>query len=53
MAGNERADPAVAGVSAGVSAGLIGSAEPAGEIVRAVVREAEDLLRERPRMLLG
>ena len=53
MAGNERADPAVAGVSAGVSAGLIESAEPAGEIVRAVVREAEDLLRERPRMLLG
>ncbi len=52
-AGNDRADLAVAGVSAGVSAGLITSARPAGEIVRAIVQEAEDLLRERPRMLLG
>lgn len=52
-AGHERADPAVAGVSAGVSAGLITSARPAGEIVRGIIREAEDLLRERPRMLLG
>ncbi|MFN8593160.1 MAG: nitronate monooxygenase [Thermomicrobiales bacterium] len=52
-AGNERADLAVAGVSAGVSAGLIASARPAGEIVRDIVHEAEDLLRERPRSLLG
>jgi nitronate monooxygenase len=52
-AGHERADLAVAGVSAGVCAGLIASARPAGEIVRDIVREAEDLLRERPRMLLG
>jgi nitronate monooxygenase len=52
-AGYERADLAVAGVSAGVSAGLIASARPAGEIVRGIVQEAEDLLRERPRMLLG
>jgi nitronate monooxygenase len=52
-AGNERADLSVAGVSAGVSAGLITSAQPAGEIVRAIAREAEELLRERPRMLLG
>ncbi len=52
-AGNERADLAVAGVSAGVSAGLITSARPAGEIVRGIVQEAEDLLRERPRLLLG
>ena len=52
-AGEERADLAVAGVSAGVSAGLITAARPAGEIVRGIVREAEDLLRERPRMLLG
>jgi nitronate monooxygenase len=51
-AGDERADLAVAGVSAGVSAGLINSARPAGEIVRDIVQEAEDLLRERPRMLL-
>ena len=52
-AGSDRADLAVAGVSAGVSAGLITSARPAGEIVRDIVREAEDLLRERPRLLLG
>ncbi len=49
-AGHERADLAVAGVSAGVSAGLITSARPASEIVRGIVQEAEDLLRERPRM---
>jgi len=52
-AGHARADLAVAGVSAGVAAGLIASARPAGEIVRAIAQEAEDLLRERPRMLLG
>ncbi len=52
-AGHERADLAVAGVSAGVSAGLITSTRPAGEIVRSIVQEAEDLMRERPRMLLG
>ncbi len=52
-AGHERADLAVVGVSAGVSAGLIAAARPAGEIVRGIVQEAEDLLRERPRMLLG
>lgn len=52
-AGNERADLAVAGVSAGVGAGLITSARPAGEIVRGIVQEAEDLLRQRPRALLG
>ena len=51
--GNERADLAVAGVSAGVAAGLITSARPAGDIVRSIVQEAEDLLRERPRTLLG
>jgi nitronate monooxygenase len=51
-AGHERADLAVAGVSAGVSAGLIASARPAGEIVRGIVQEAETLLRERPAMLL-
>jgi nitronate monooxygenase len=51
--GNERADLEVAGVSAGVSAGLITSVRPAGEIVQDIVREAEHLLRERPQMLLG
>jgi nitronate monooxygenase len=52
-AGSERADVAVAGISAGVASGLIASARPAGEIVRDIVREAEELLRERPRVLLG
>jgi NAD(P)H-dependent flavin oxidoreductase YrpB (nitropropane dioxygenase family) len=52
-AGNERADLAVAGISAGVGAGLITAAQPAGEIVRSIVQEAEELLRERPRVLLG
>lgn len=47
-AADQRADLAVAGVSAGVSAGLIDRALPAGEIVRGIVREAEALLRTRP-----
>lgn len=51
--GSERADLSVAGVSAGVSAGLITSARPAGEIVRDIVQEAETLLRERPQMVVG
>lgn len=51
-AGNERADLTVAGVSAGVAAGLITSARPAGEIVRGIVQEAETLLRQRPPLLL-
>ena len=51
-AGHEGADLTVAGVSAGVSAGLIAAAHPAGDIVRSIVLEAEDLLRERPQMLL-
>ena len=52
-AGEERADLAVAGISAGVSAGLVTSAVPAGQIVRDIVQEAETLLRERPRMLVS
>jgi nitronate monooxygenase len=52
-AAQERGDLAVVGVSAGVSAGLIKSARPAGEIVQRIVREAEDLLRGRPSALLG
>lgn len=52
-AGSARADLTIAGISAGVSAGLIATARPAGEIVRDIVRDAETLLRERPRMLLG
>jgi nitronate monooxygenase len=52
-AGQQRADPSVVGVSAGVAAGLITVAQPAGVIVRDIVREAERQLRERPQMLLG
>jgi len=52
-AGQERADLSVVGVSAGVSAGLVSSMQPAGAIVRDIVRGAEKLLRERPRILLG
>ena len=46
-------DTSVAGVSAGVSSGLINAVQPAADIVHAIVREAEDLLRQRPRQLLG
>lgn len=49
----ERADVTVAGVSAGVSSGLITSVQPAADIVHAIVRDAEDLLRQRPRQFLG
>ena len=52
-AGSERADLAVAGISAGVSSGLIASKQPAGEIVRSIVEDAEALLRERPGTILG
>jgi nitronate monooxygenase len=51
--GGERADPAIVGVSAGIAAGLITSAQPAGELVRLIVQEAEALLRERSQALLG
>ena len=45
-------DTRIVKVAAGTVAGLIGSVEPAGEIVRALVAEAERLLRERPAHLL-
>ncbi|MDQ2652127.1 MAG: nitronate monooxygenase [Chloroflexota bacterium] len=48
----ERGDTTVAGVSAGVSSGLITAMQPAADIVHTVVRDAEDLLRQRPRQLL-
>jgi nitronate monooxygenase len=51
-AAHERADLQVASVSAGVSAGLIASTRPAGDIVRDIVREAEHLLRDRPGTLV-
>lgn len=47
-----RGDTTVAGVSAGVSSGLITAMQPAADIVHTIVRDAEDLLRQRPRHLL-
>lgn len=50
--GEEQSDPSIVGVSAGVSSGLITSMHPAADIVHTVVRDAEDLLRQRPRQVL-
>jgi nitronate monooxygenase len=52
-AAEEREDITVAGISAGVSAGLITATEPAGEIVRRIAWEAEELLHQRPAELFG
>ena len=52
LVARERGDTSVAGVSAGVSSGLIAAMQPAADIVHAIVRDAEDLLRQRPRQLL-
>jgi nitronate monooxygenase len=49
QARNERITPA----RAGNAAGLIHAVEPAGEIVRRIVEQAERLLRERPGQVLG
>lgn len=48
----ERGDPTVVDISAGVAVGLIRSLEPAGDIVRRIVAEAERVLRERAAALL-
>jgi nitronate monooxygenase len=52
-AAEERGDTTVAGVSAGVAAGLIDEARPAAEIVQDIVREAAELLRTRPREVMA
>lgn len=51
-AGAQAQDAGVVDISAGVAAGLISSLEPAGDIVRRIVAEAEQLLRERPAALI-
>jgi nitronate monooxygenase len=51
-AGAQAQDPGVVDISAGVAAGLIRSLEPAGEIVRRIVAEAEQLLRQRAATLV-
>ena len=48
----EAGDTQIAAVRAGTVAGLIQGVEPAGAIVRRIVAEAEQLLRERPGQLL-
>jgi len=46
-------DTRITKVAAGTVAGIIGSVEPAAEIVRTIVADAERILRERPGQLLG
>ncbi|MCO5177459.1 MAG: nitronate monooxygenase [Thermomicrobiales bacterium] len=50
---SQRNDPDVVDVSAGVAVGLIATAEPAGDIVRAIVADAERILRQRVAELLS
>jgi nitronate monooxygenase len=50
---DRREDRAVAGVSAGLAAGLVKSKQPAGEIVRQLMQDAELVLRERTAALLA
>jgi NAD(P)H-dependent flavin oxidoreductase YrpB (nitropropane dioxygenase family) len=49
----EEGDAANGSLLVGQDAGLIDTLEPAGEIVRRIVREAEDLLSERPAAVLA
>jgi nitronate monooxygenase len=49
---DRRNDRSVAGVSAGLASGLVKSKQPAGEIVRDLMRDAELVLRERTTTLL-
>ena len=53
VAGTRANDPDIANVNAGSGVGLISSVEPAGDILRRIVAEAEEILRSRPQMLLG
>lgn len=52
MAASARGNAQIADVRAGNAAGLIHQVEPAGQIVRNIVAEAERLLRERPAQVL-
>ena len=51
-AATEARDPSIAPARAGNVAGLIHAVEPAGEILRRIVAEAEQILRERPGQVL-
>jgi len=48
----QRGDAGVVDISAGVASGIIHAVEPAGAIVRRIVHEAEQLLRDRATMLI-
>jgi nitronate monooxygenase len=48
----QRGDAGVVDISAGVASGIIHAVEPAGVIVRRIVHEAEQLLRDRATMLI-
>jgi nitronate monooxygenase len=48
----QRGDVGMVDISAGVASGIIHAIEPAGAIVRRLVREAEQLLRDRATMIL-
>lgn len=51
-AAQEAGDPNIARVQVGNATGLISSVEPAGDIVRRIVEEAEEILQRRPQTLL-
>jgi len=51
-AADQAGDASISAVRVGNAAGLISSVEPAGEIVRRIVAEAESLLRSRPQAVL-
>ncbi len=46
-------DTSNAPIRAGAASGLISSVEPASYILREIVSQAEDILRNRPQKLLG
>jgi nitronate monooxygenase len=48
----QRGDAGMVDISAGVASGIIHAVEPAGAIVRRIVREAEQLLRDQATTLL-
>ncbi|MFQ6029428.1 MAG: NAD(P)H-dependent flavin oxidoreductase, partial [Dehalococcoidia bacterium] len=52
VAGTRANDANIANVNAGSGVGLITSVEPAGEILREIVKEAEEILRSRPNQVL-
>jgi len=52
-AATERGDTTIAAVRAGNASGLVHGIEPAGEVVKRIVAEAQAILRGRPASLLG